>query len=324
MPVDKIVLENFNAAYLKVHTNPSIDMELSEHFTYMHPNAKFHPRFKSKVWNGKIGLYNRKTKLIYAGLKDDIVKFCRDRDYDIFAQKEHDIAELTHDKAQEFVKNLNVKLPENSEIYDYQLQAFIDNINQKRTLTLSPTSSGKSAIIYLTQRYLDCKTLILIDRIQLVKQLYKDFESYGFDSENNIHMIFGGEDKDSDKQIVISTWQSIIKQDPEWFEQFECIIADECLHPDTLITMADGSYKKIKDINVGDMVITFDENTKQYVPNKVLKVHKNISKKEKKYKITCKDGTSMIITGNHKVLLETGIWKRVDELKIGDVINSIS
>jgi intein/homing endonuclease len=29
------------------------------------------------------------------------------------------------------------------------------------------------------------------------------------------------------------------------------------------------------------------------------------------------------ITGNHKVLLISGVWKRVDELEIGDIINRV-
>jgi len=41
------------------------------------------------------------------------------------------------------------------------------------------------------------------------------------------------------------------------------------------------------------------------------------------YEITL-DGINKIqITGNHKVLLTNGVWKRADSLKIGDRINSI-
>jgi superfamily II DNA or RNA helicase len=53
-----------------------------------------------------------------------------------------------------------------------------------------------------------------------------DFVSYGCD-ENEIHTIMSGREKQSDKPIVISTWQSIYKMPRQWYEQFDVIIGDE-------------------------------------------------------------------------------------------------
>ena len=61
----------------------------------------------------------------------------------------------------------------------------------------------------------------------LVHQMYSDFEDYGFDSKNNCHKIFSGQEKDVDKQIYISTWQSIHRLPKKWFDQFDCVIGDE-------------------------------------------------------------------------------------------------
>jgi superfamily II DNA or RNA helicase len=43
-----------------------------------------------------------------------------------------------------------------------------------------------------------------------------------------IHKISAGEEKDTNKQIVISTWQSIYKLPKQWFDQFDAIFFDEC------------------------------------------------------------------------------------------------
>jgi superfamily II DNA or RNA helicase len=43
-----------------------------------------------------------------------------------------------------------------------------------------------------------------------------------------IHKISAGVDKDTNKQIVVSTWQSIYKLPREWFDQFDAIVFDEC------------------------------------------------------------------------------------------------
>jgi superfamily II DNA or RNA helicase len=47
-------------------------------------------------------------------------------------------------------------------------------------------------------------------------------------SRKYIHKISAGLDKDTNKQIVVSTWQSIYKLPKEWFDQFDAIFFDEC------------------------------------------------------------------------------------------------
>mgnify|MGYP000688708887 CR=1 FL=1 len=49
-------------------------------------------------------------------------------------------------------------------------------------------------------------------------------------------------------------------------------------------------------------------------------VYKNLSKNNQMYEIELENGDILNITGNHKVLLKTNIWKRVDELDISDEI----
>jgi superfamily II DNA or RNA helicase len=43
-----------------------------------------------------------------------------------------------------------------------------------------------------------------------------------------MHRIYSGKDKNTDKAIIISTWQSIYKYPKKWFEQFGMVIGDEC------------------------------------------------------------------------------------------------
>jgi superfamily II DNA or RNA helicase len=57
--------------------------------------------------------------------------------------------------------------------------------------------------------------------------MYKDFESYGFDSEKYCHMIYSGKDKETSKPIVITTWQSIYNLPDQWFNKYNAVIGDE-------------------------------------------------------------------------------------------------
>jgi superfamily II DNA or RNA helicase len=104
-------------------------------------------------------------------------------------------------------------------------------MQQRRALILSPTASGKSLIIYLIVRqlldYQKLKGLIIVPTTSLVEQLYSDFADYGFSSNNYVHRIYQGKEKQTDLPITISTWQSLYKLPKEYFQQFDYVIGDE-------------------------------------------------------------------------------------------------
>jgi superfamily II DNA or RNA helicase len=45
-----------------------------------------------------------------------------------------------------------------------------------------------------------------------------------------VHKISAGAEKETNKQIIVSTWQSVYKLPREWFDQFDAVIFDECHH----------------------------------------------------------------------------------------------
>jgi superfamily II DNA or RNA helicase len=72
------------------------------------------------------------------------------------------------------------------------------------------------------------KVLIVVPTTSLVDQMYNDFADYGMLVENGCHKIYSGKEKMTNAAVVISTWQSIYKLPGKWFEQFGCVIGDEC------------------------------------------------------------------------------------------------
>ena len=50
------------------------------------PNYKFMPKFKKRQWNGKIYLYNLRTRKIYKGLVPYIEKYCEENGYDFISE----------------------------------------------------------------------------------------------------------------------------------------------------------------------------------------------------------------------------------------------
>lgn len=321
-----LVIEKYNEVFIRIRCDEGIAQELHEYFSFFVPNFQFSPQFKKKLWNGKIYLYNSKTQLLYHGLIPYVEKFCQDRHYTYHLDT---LVRLTEnwslEEAKQFIHSLD--LPEQIQLRDYQFDTMIHAIRNRRQLIVSPTGSGKSLVLYCLVRYFLYrelnKVLIIVPTTSLVEQLTADFQLYGWDTDQYIHKQYHGKDKTTTKPVLITTWQSIYELPKSYFEQFDAVLGDECVHPDTLITMADGTTKPIKNISIGDEVLTYNESTQQTESKPVLKVHKNLSISEIMYEVSLNNGTQLKITGNHKVLLKSGLWKRVDELEVGDIINSI-
>jgi superfamily II DNA or RNA helicase len=221
--MESVQIERYNATYNKIRCEPGVGQEISEYFTFHVPGYQFMPAYKNKMWDGKVRLFNTLTCLLYAGLNPYIEEFCKQRGYLVDYVDDFSCEEFSLIEAKEFVKSLAPKM----EPRDYQLDAFVYAVRNRRALLLSPTASGKSFIIYLLVRYYASRTLVIVPTTSLVSQLASDFADYGFQSDKFVHRIFAGQDKHTDKPITISTWQSIYKMPKEYFEQFDVVIGDE-------------------------------------------------------------------------------------------------
>ena len=71
------------------------------------------------------------------------------------------------------------------------------------------------------------KILIVVPTTSLVEQLFKDFKDYGYNSERNVHKIYQGHDKETNKRVIITTWQSVYNMPKKWFSDIGTVIGDE-------------------------------------------------------------------------------------------------
>lgn len=223
-------LKHINSVTIKVEAEPSTVMELSDQFTFYAPNYKFHPKYRSRMWDGKIRLINSLSATCYAGLAKRIKKFCDSRGYSFSFDDELYYENVSEHELKQFIKTLN--LPEKYEVRDYQFDSVLKCIRSNRRTLLSPTSSGKSLMIYILMRwYQQHKGLIIVPTIGLVNQMASDFKSYGYEGE--IHLSTDGlsKEKDIPADIVITTWQSLnngkTKMHKTWYKQFGVVFGDE-------------------------------------------------------------------------------------------------
>jgi superfamily II DNA or RNA helicase len=244
-------------------------MELSERFSFKVPNAHFMSSVRNGYWDGRIRLLNLRTGSLYYGLHTHVAEFCKQNDYECIYKNPIDVENaFSVDEFKIMCAALKLSATNDEGVrvsitpHDYQEQGIIHAIQAGRSLLLSPTASGKSLMIYILMRYYLAKTkgkaLIIVPTINLVQQLYEDFTDYSalipWDTKANCHMIYEGGEKQTDKRVVISTWQALAMKerlpdemrskwtkaqirlwnkkapcmlDDEYFAEFETVFGDE-------------------------------------------------------------------------------------------------
>ena len=229
-----VVIKKKNEVYLKLECEPHVLYDLSPYFAFEVPNAKFMRGNKYKNWNGQIHLLNVHSKEIYVGLLDKLIEKIKLHDYTYefenskyygLPYEENEM--ISYEGVKSYMKKI---ISSKYEPRDYQIQAVTDALKNNRKLLVSPTSSGKSMMIYSLVRYYtekNMKTLLIVPTTSLVEQMSKDFEDYGWDTQNYVHKIYAGRAKNTDKKVTISTYQSLYDLEKSYFENFDVVIVDE-------------------------------------------------------------------------------------------------
>lgn len=237
MEQNTIVVENIDNSYLQLDTEPYIARELSDFFSFMTPNYQFMPKYKNGLWDGKTRLYKIMGSLLPAGLFGILLKFASDNDYKVIDRRTPTKYIIPSDEQIEaFCASLApYSSGEPIEYYDHQMNSIKYSIQCERATIISATSSGKSLIIYSIirwyQQFIGGKILIIVPTVNLVSQMYSDFDDYSsaddWSPADNIHKIYQGQKKDAPKKTYVSTYQSMRNKPKDYFKQFDVIICDE-------------------------------------------------------------------------------------------------
>ena len=227
-------------ANCRIVTDEMILYNLRESLKFHPANYFFSPKYKNHLWDGYIRLIKNDT--LPTGLIPKLCEIIKGFNFTFtidsrYIQKYN----ITKDFVSNYSQFLNLTDDEGNKIQlrDHQLEGVYKAISNKRMTGLSATNSGKSALIYTYIRFLlDIvkvkKILLLVPNITLVEQMYNDFASYSlankWDVRENCQKIYSNikvKDRDYNKNIIISTWQSIYEWDEEFFSEFDSFICDE-------------------------------------------------------------------------------------------------
>jgi len=230
-----IELDKVNEVYFQIRNiDRSTALELREHFSCFVDNYFFHPKYRAKLWDGRISFYDWNNQTIPIGLFPQFVKFCKKFGYEYHTTFNRDeiINEISDEEFDNFYEN--IFKDSSFEPREFQDDAIKKALRMKRGVIESPTASGKSLILYSIIRFIlgvfdDKKILLIVPNINLVNQIFTDFIDYGWkESESFCALIFNKSKRiDFNKQIIISTFQSLVKKDSKFLEQFGAVIVDE-------------------------------------------------------------------------------------------------
>lgn len=136
-----ITVEKLNDVYLHVTSTPDVEMELSEHFKFFIPNAKYMPSFKNGLFDGYLRLYSAYKKTLYVGLLPYLLEFAKGNDYPIDIKFETDLVNIDYKFVEYFASLLDIHSKNcKIEMRDYQIETVLQALQKKRLIVSSPTS----------------------------------------------------------------------------------------------------------------------------------------------------------------------------------------
>lgn len=242
-----ITITDKNTSYVQLDVDREDDfLKIFDFFSVKIPSAEFMPSVKMGFSDGKHKFITPKGELPF-GLKNKLIAFCKNNEIEVQDKTTKPTIDIEYEDFLRFVSLLDLPFSP----YEHQIKGSWIALRDKRKIILSATGSGKSLLIFLILRFMlmkNLKAMLIVPTIDLVNQMYSDFEDYfnrKIDSlehtlsvekdaviseyikqqiieiqrhrtltkcisiEENFAKIFGGQDKHTNHPIKISTYQSL-------------------------------------------------------------------------------------------------------------------
>jgi superfamily II DNA or RNA helicase len=223
-----------NKKFLVIDSCTELEYEqLKSSLTKRIDGWRFHPLVKKKVWDGNISFIKRNK--IPSGLWKEVVDICKEYDLPLSINGVTEIFDTNIDEVtfREWVSDFFSEHPD-IKPREYQIDAAFKILKYRRCLAELATSAGKTLISFMVIAYLmekleKKKILFIVPNVQLVLQATGDFEQYDFKSrvQLKVQQIYSGVKIRKSSNIVIGTYQSLVKKEADYFEQFDVVMIDE-------------------------------------------------------------------------------------------------
>ena len=226
-------------------------LAVKQHLARFAKGYKFHPRYKMRLWDGKIHMWND-TGSCAIGLWREIYALCKECGFKfeienkaMFPINRDVTVEGFTEWCERFFAHHETESGAAFMPRDYQIDSVFQVLKNRYCLTAVATSGGKSLmaamfIFYILQEVNPkAKFLMVVPSLSLVTQFYNDLVAYnwGIKRENPNPVNLEIEEITSDRprqampgkspNLYIGTYQSLVNYPPEWFKKFYGVMIDE-------------------------------------------------------------------------------------------------
>lgn len=206
-------------------------------FTKNVKNHYFRKKY-NKGWDGSIEFFKKK-RFLPIGLWSELLNVSKEFNLGVtidglreIVDNELTLAEFT-DWVNEFFKDGIGGDPDKMP-REYQIKAAFLIVKLKRTTQELATSSGKTLITFMAIAFMlhtkrIKRFLMVVPNTNLVIQGVEDFQEYGAYRLNmKFQQVSGGEKEiRSEANIVLGTYQSLVKKEQDELGTFDCVFVDE-------------------------------------------------------------------------------------------------
>jgi superfamily II DNA or RNA helicase len=224
-----------------VLTNSTSDIEKKQielSLTKKIHNFYFHPLVKRRLWDGSICFIEKRGPFwrIPVGLWSEVLEIGKEYKYEFHIEglERLILSDLKLEDFQAWVDEFFDDAEKKPR--DYQVEAAWKIVKFRYSVSEIATSSGKTLISFMIFAFLKSrgyirKFLMIVPSTNLVIQGTEDFEDYGIDKLGvKIQQIGGGSKLREGCDVVIGTFQSLVKKDKEYFDEFDAVFIDEAHH----------------------------------------------------------------------------------------------
>ena len=203
-------------------------------------NFYFHPLVKKKLWTGDICFIEKKGAFwrIPIGLWREVIEIGKEYklEIEILGLDKIVLKDLTLEEFTEWINNFfegGIGGDPNKMPRDYQIETAWKIIKYRYSVSEVATSSGKTLISFMILAYLKSmghirKYLMIVPTTNLVFQGNDDFIDYGIDKIGcRVQQIGGGSKLRGDCDVIIGTYQSLVKKEADFFEEIDAVFIDE-------------------------------------------------------------------------------------------------
>jgi len=222
--------------FLRIDNASEIELEqVTISLTRRIETWRFNPLVKKGIWDGYVS-YVKDDKWIPAGLWQEVTKICKQYKYDIKINGVTRLfdKDISAESFEEWANDFFEGHPDGIKPRDYQIEAAYNILKFRRSLSELATSAGKTLISFLTVAYMlekekAKKILFIVPNVSLVVQASEDFGEYNHENRVKIliQQIYAGQKIKENRNVVIGTYQSLVKKPKEFFDDFEAVIVDE-------------------------------------------------------------------------------------------------